>query len=142
MRNRKRITRRQRNRLRRLVEKATPGPWKCHGETDGEPGVSYGDWIAARPVLGPEHVGSAEDRAVVWALWVENDHEVFFGFRSEADRAFIEEARTAVPVLLDDLDAAEARIKALENEAAKRRADEETRPENAPETTPEKGPRP
>lgn len=114
------FTLRRRGYLRRLSEEASPGPWKCSGEVHGSPAVIAGDWREARPVLG------SDGRAVVWALWVENDHALYFGFWDEADRVFIQEARAAVPALLDALDAAEVRIKTLETDLQVARKEQAT----------------
>lgn len=75
--------------LRALVEKATPGPW----DTDGSTSVGAGEeWLA--------HLTAYDDGSSL--------------AQARADAAFIAAARDAVPALLDRLAAVEAKNERLE----------------------------
>ena len=76
-----------RDELRKLAEAATPGPWVQNGRN----GI-------------PTPIGSCV------ALTRRHDDD-----ERRADAEFIAAARTALPTLLDQLDAAEARIKAVQD---------------------------
>ena len=77
---------RDRDRLRRLADAATPGPWVMDDDSRG----LVGPWID-----GVSEEGTA--REVADCTWTD-----------EADAEFITAARGAVPALLDALDRAEA----------------------------------
>lgn len=79
-------TREGREQLRALADKATPGPWEA--EFSGEQGNC---------VLPPDYRSTREAVAVTRLYY------------AQADAEFIAAARTAIPVLLDALDTAEAR---------------------------------
>ena len=98
-----------RDQLRALADAATPGPWEYEWDEDegeitvragtarvGEDGFAPGSYVTTDMIL--EH----ED------AWPEDSGE-----QHAADAEFIAAARTAVPALLDQLDQAEARIKAV-----------------------------
>jgi hypothetical protein len=97
------ITKEDRARLRELVAKATPGPWKTgeHYE-QSEPGLYVYADHGCQPIVVSEDTLSIQDRD------------------------FIAEARDAMPGLLDALDTAEAREAELEKALADLRADYES----------------
>lgn len=87
------MTKEERDRLRALCAKATPGPWEIERE---ELGVDFDDEEQATAM--PEAIGPWQvvDHAFV-------NHEGSFE-RIEADAALIASARTAIPSLLTTLD--------------------------------------
>ena len=78
-----------RDRLRELAENATPGPWEYPGELLGLP------------------------CSTVFAGDPKRTHAAYVAGMRPGDGEFIAASRTAVPALLDALDQAEARIKAV-----------------------------
>ena len=92
----------ERTRLRALCEAATPGPWHVD-ETDGvtvttcDPGGRVGEYVAE----------------VIWPGDEDGDED---GNPYAADAALIAASRTAIPALLDDLDAADVRASVAERE--------------------------
>ena len=89
-----------RDQLRALADAATPGPWRI-GEAFTEPA----SWVAHLADNG------WDDRTTVTSqdATARDDQEV-------RDAEFIAAARTAIPQLLDQLDAAEQRIRDLAQE--------------------------
>lgn len=82
-----------REELRRLCEAATPGPWKWW---------TSNSWRRLRSCRRDSHPSVAEP------IVARDGHPDMI--ISDADQAFIAAARTAVPALLDALEAAEAEI--------------------------------
>jgi hypothetical protein len=73
------------------------GPWKAAGERGCEPGVIAGTWKAVRPLL------DSDDEPVAWALQVDADDELYFGWTSDDDAEFVEHAHGDVRALLDEV---------------------------------------
>lgn len=94
----------ERARLRALCETATPGPWECNGvSVDPEDG-----YVFARQ--------GANIRGTLIVL--DDTYE-----RCGSDMLFVAASRTAIPALLDDADAADARIAKAERERDEARAE-------------------
>jgi len=92
----------ERARLRALCEAATPGPWHVDEiggvtVTTCDPGGRVGEYVAE----------------VVWPIDEDGDED---GNPYAADVALIAASRTAIPALLDDLDAADVRASVAERE--------------------------
>ena len=122
-----------RERLRALASAATPGPWErgnwyhVQESTHCTCSQYHGPLVGIDPhgVLGEMHVHRYSD-APLWRegirarddatggvdVVIESDE---YGTMSDADAEFIAAAREAVPQLLDQLDQAEARIRAVED---------------------------
>ena len=120
-----------RDQLRALANAATPGPWErgnwyhVQESTHCTCSQYHGPLVGIDPhgVLGEMHVHRYSD-APLWRegirarddatggvdVVIESDE---YGTMSDADAEFIAAAREAVPQLLDQLDQAEARIKAV-----------------------------
>lgn len=93
-----------RDHLRELAENATPGPWESLRDT------AWGDEY---PSLSIQRVGES---------WDSDPAHPCCEPLEEADAAFIAAAREALPQLLDQLDAAEQRIRDLTQEVGDERA--------------------
>ena len=89
------MTGEERSRLRALCEAATPGPWWTYEPASGGVGVCSGASTDPRRLLMRSTAGAQ---------------------RPDDDAAFAAAARTALPALLDALDAAEARATTAERE--------------------------
>lgn len=87
-----------RERLRKRAEDATPGPWETRGYKE----------MPGKYVVGPRKPNDLGRGPVVLM------EPLFCDERSAADAEFIAAARSAVPQILDQLDRAEARIKAVD----------------------------
>lgn len=92
--------------LRKLCEAATPGPWRS--EIDG---------FGAKAVIGPRMVFI-------------DDGTGLRKYPCYADNVFIAASRTALPELLADLDAAQARAEALAGQVGEMRGKLEARQES------------
>jgi len=116
----------QRDEWRALAEAATPGPWRAvEGDLEGKPASEYLRTLLANReadgttsgrlflTLAPNDIDPEAGAEVVPATTGD-------GPRSEANGAFIAAARTAVPALLDALEAAER-----ERDAARKHAERE-----------------
>jgi hypothetical protein len=112
-----RMSKEERQAIRQRVDAATPGPWYWHNPDDD---VCMNVYLVTTHPYEPDDLipGDFDDHGEVVAItllqtprfagvsdhkWQENAH-------------FIAEVRTDIPKLLDDLDAADARIAALEEQ--------------------------
>ena len=91
--------------LRALSEKATPGPWRDQKQCDGAymhiGSEQGGDWVASISLPSGPYYEHKEGRYT-------EDQQV------EINAAFIAAARTALPELLDALEAEREKIRELE----------------------------
>lgn len=96
----------ERARLRALGEAAMPGPWDDQSEDyDGLPVI----WVQRKPSQvfnDPQFVCVFNEDGMPYE-------------RARENTAFIAAARTALPALLDQIDAAESRLAALEDAASR-----------------------
>jgi hypothetical protein len=96
------VTSAERQYLRELVTKASPGPWTVVPEFhDAEHALHINNYDDAQVAL------RASDGAVIEYFWYDGPH-LIVGFDNNA---FIAAARDAVPALLDDVERLRAALK-------------------------------